>query len=125
VRPAPQKIQEQTQEQGEKHASEQNQSLVKEARLLLSSYSALLQIQGLLGHTPVFGQLFALNVADLLQQLLYTIVSLHRSPPCRHNAPHPPLGVVSNETLPGNQTRCDTKPSGMKARSAEMGAYGC
>jgi hypothetical protein len=86
VRLSHQNVQKQTEQACNEEARDKDDALVKVADLLLSSDDAPLELQGLVGHTPVLGEVLALSVADLLEQTVGTVVGFHRSP-CRQSLP--------------------------------------
>jgi hypothetical protein len=73
-------MQKQTEKPHDDGPRQKRDALVELGDLLLSSDGTPLEIEGFRRHAPVFSQVFALNVADLLEDLLGSPVSFHRPP---------------------------------------------
>src|SRR5574341_1631108 len=83
VRPSHQQVSQQSHQDDDQPSSQNKDTPIESAKLLLSGDGELLEVQGLLRHAAVLGEMLALSIAYLLQQLLGSIVSFHGSPRSR------------------------------------------
>jgi hypothetical protein len=77
VRPSDEEVEQQNHEHADQPTSEDDDTLVESAQLLLSVDGALLQVQGLLRDPTVLCEMLALSIAYLFQQPVSLVLSFH------------------------------------------------
>ena len=85
VRPSHEEVKEQHHQNADKATSQNEDTPVESAQLLLSVDRAPLKLQRLTRDPAVLCEMLALSVAHLLQQLVGSVVSFHHSPLCRRD----------------------------------------
>src|SRR5262245_46511874 len=85
ARPLHENVDEERQQRQHEQSPDQNDLSREAPDLLLASHGPLLELQRALGHAPVLGEMLALRIANLAQEL-EDLVAVHRglsAPPTR------------------------------------------
>ena len=113
--------------EGEKADGERREhSLVQAPELLLTGDGALLEGDAAVGHSPVFGQMLSLQVADLFEQRCTTLAGRHTCPNVTTRPKTDTTGLPGSK--PGLQGNPDTwarfrdSGTGLGSKSIDTGA---
>src|SRR4030095_10936597 len=100
ARPLHEKVDQERQQRQHDHSPDQNDLSREAPDLLLASHGPLLELQRALGHALVFGQVLALRIANLAQELLdfVAVRARHTSQPPSTVTDCPVLLAESSET---------------------------
>src|SRR5262245_22715646 len=100
ARPLHENVDEERQQRQHEQSSDQNDLSCEAADLLLAGHGPLLEVQRALGHALVFGQMLALRIANLAQELLDLVAvrARHTSQPPSTVTDCPVMLAESSET---------------------------
>src|SRR4030095_2109055 len=122
-RPLHENVDEQRQQREHQEATDQHDLSREAADLLLPGHGPLLELQRALGHASVFGQVLALRVANLAQELLDLVAFLvrHTSQPPSTVTDWPVMVAESSDTR--NRTALAMSRATVTRRNAISSTY--